>query len=638
MLLVLYLYEGVGDERIEQCLESWRDTGITHYKFIGGSEAQRQLARHKLTEITKQKGEALTEPKELTRETGDVPGLARVDVPSYTLLQGRPTVVSGDSGGSGETSAIEVLYGETMCREDRIWGAKIMGARLCVNIAAWLKSLQEVPSLELAMAKFLNKDARGCERMLGQLEEKGDEEKWCVSYLRMRCAIERQDIQEAIRWGMEAIEARPIRLETLYHLTTLVRIRYPAFACLLLQAKISTKQEVPRDRLWIQPDVYSHLARYETSIVAFYAKEPGIGLQLTDDLLLEGGYGGLVDSLRRNLVFYLPVWLNDLSKVASTTTELHFAGKPKHSFLLNPSLCVTPDNQLLVNVRMQNHSPDWFVVVDGERIRASEAHPVFTINLRGYVNHVNNKLEILEESPNQQRPPSCQGIYRGFEDSRIFVHEDKVWFMATAQEFNVAHVSQMCLGNADKVVVLQGPDPCRFEKNWLAFSHSTSFHSTSQPTEPSDQQNPSQQNPSSQQSQQKLLAIYGYSPLHILELDPETGATQTYSQSYMLGIDTRHWRGSAGPILISSTYYFIVHEVLENRTYVHRIVAMDPTTLRLRALSRPFRMRGQHNVEYISGLALHDGLIHVAWGEGDAAALITTMPLEHFLSRLTIKL
>jgi hypothetical protein len=539
------------------------------------------------------------------------------------------------------THPIAVHYGPCVQQEPRLQGVRQRGGWIEVCVPDWRRSLGTAPSLPLALADFLSNDVAACRDVLARLtpltQSPGspgsqDAQEWYRDFLKMRCC---SDLAQAMVQGMALWQRRPSRLETLYHLAKVCRGPFPAFAHLLLA---TTHAQTQPEDLYVEPNVYTYLARYEASIVAFYGGDKALGFRLTDELLLENWDPELRDpelrdSLRKNLPYYTP------NLAVETGRTLVYPALPPHNFLLNPGLCVWR-NELIVNVRMQNITADWRVHDTETRqwVGVSSKHWVQTTNLRLHMpcdpgqlrdqlrepcelrdqlreprelrdqlreprelrDQLREPCELLRESwrlfvPGRL-PPMHGGTYRGLEDCRLFVHRDRVWFTATSQEFHPDHISQMCLGNDEEVRVLQGPDPLRYEKNWLAFSQDD-----------------------------RILAIYSYQPLTLLELHLD-GTTRPHLQ-VQLPVEASGWRGSAGPLRLGTSLFVVVHEVLPNRLYVHRFLRFD-SNWRLTHLSRPFRLQGEHNVEYIAGLAQWQDRVYVSWGCNDESAKLSSLSLD----------
>jgi hypothetical protein len=163
-------------------------------------------------------------------------------------------------------------------------------------------------------------------------------------------------------------------------------------------------------------------------------------------------------------------------------------------------------------------------------------------------------------------------------------------------------------GNVEKLLLLNGPDPSRCEKNWLPFI-----------------------------KDETLYVIYSYSPFVIYQLDIETGDC-ILDLSYEPTYDFTQFRGSAGPIPFDDGYLVLIHEVTytsdQSRCYLHRFVYLDHRFF-VKKISKPFTFLHQ-GVEFCGSMTLNheENQLILAIGIEDNKAYLCTVDLNTIHSYL----
>jgi hypothetical protein len=206
---------------------------------------------------------------------------------------------------------------------------------------------------------------------------------------------------------------------------------------------------------------------------------------------------------------------------------------------------------------------------------------------------------------------------RGLEDQRWVVHQGRLWFSACCCQ--VPHEeggSKMVLGRMNETLdAVDHLVPLRYdaarvaEKNWLLWSIGG-----------------------------KLLAIYGYHPFTLLDLDTETGRALPH-RVHRAEFPARRLRGSAGPLPLSERpghWLVLVHEVarrFDRPVYAHRWLLVH-ADIGMVAQSRPF-LFDHAGIEYAAGLLANaDGTLTVTYGFEDREARWAVLDRQSVLASL----
>jgi len=451
--------------------------------------------------------------------------------------------------------------------------------------------------------KDLGKTDKAIETYRHYMKNPGwEEEGWYAQYMVSNLFRSKSDIANSLVESVIAYERRPHRAEPLYKLTELCRDK--SWHRLGWQfALLGNTIEFPKhDSLFVETPVYAYRFLYELSILAYYVQRPSIGMQVSNNLLLtqnqRGGIPrGKITCIQRNMQFYL----NPLPR--ATHQELKPENTPYGWNCMNPGL-VVEDDHLLLNVRIVNyvmtHHCCYRLNVTHDQSGISVSNPIRTRNLR--CTWKKGKLSSGNEfTPNDssflQYPNQCMG----YEDVRLFRYNGQVWYSATVRQIVKSGLNSIVIGTDNKLFLLEGPTPGRCEKNWLPFEHKGN-----------------------------LLVIYQYDPLIIFKVNTKEGKCETFVKK-----DVKHsfvsFRGSGAPVKVPGGYYVIVHEVFPHynfpRNYVHRVLFLSDD-LDITHVSEPFKLKGDHHIEYVSGFAILGETAYITWGEMDAKAYITEMSVK----------
>jgi tetratricopeptide (TPR) repeat protein len=270
----------------------------------------------------------------------------------------------------------------------------------------------------------------------------------------------------------------------------------------------------------------------------------------------------------------------------------------------NPSILRTADGYLLncrtVSYRITEHQQ--FVPTEPDGI----------LRTRNVLLHLDRELRAVDETELAAAiPPLRAERVQGLEDCRLFATASDVGFTCSTVDLHPAgpvRMSVVTLEDAGRVRrhrPLQGYGDDRWQKNWLPFV---------------DDRAPGE-----------LRAIYGYEPLVVLRVDPESGACEPVVERKQ-GRNFDLFRGSAGPVDLPAHAgggrLVVIHSVAfaGRRYYLHRFLRVDDDW-RVTAVSRPFYFR-HLGIEFACGACLaHDGDLLITFGVEDREAWLCRIPL-----------
>ncbi len=388
---------------------------------------------------------------------------------------------------------------------------------------------------------------------------------------------------------------RPDRAEPLYDLARFYRERgLNELGVLFAEAGLAVPP--PRRGMpFVEDFVYAAGLEEEYSIAAFYSGDPATkdrGFAACNFLALSREASEAQRALARsNLRFYAEPVALMMPSFAARSVQFT---PPEGWHPANPSLACR-EGRIMMIVRAVNYeisSGGHYCPPDGEPIRT-----------RNFLLRLDPRLDVEWSSeilpPSDLPAPAFAGV-RGFEDARLFVWRDALWFVATLRELTRYGWCQQVLariGEGDgascrvvdwRVLVPEGPR--RHEKNWMPFV-----------------------------DDDELRLVYLCDPTRVLD-----GAARTVvSTSPSIAAET--FRGGSQAIPFDGGWLALIHEVqapggYSPPTYCHRFVWLDAAWM-LRGVSRPFFFR-QKGIEFAAGLAWHPTAkrLLISYGVGDREA------------------
>jgi len=357
----------------------------------------------------------------------------------------------------------------------------------------------------------------------------------------------------------------------------------------------------------MEPHVYNYLFDYEMSIIACYTGEKKLGLTMCNKILLNSITNHMpynkYNLTMSNMKFYVNSIVDVIKEFKLVDTNITNLGN--HKNLLNPSIAYI-NNKLMINLRCVNYDMQInngkleYKVYDGDNlVESNNEHPVSTKHILCYLNqdynlHNNKLLDIPQDFF------KYEFSVKGIEDIRIIEFQNNLYFVGTTREMTQTCENRMVLGkhnikdNTTNLILLHGYNDNMCQKNWSPFIH-----------------------------RGKLLFVYSFAPLVILEPDLETGLCSIYKleeQKY----NYSNFRGGSQGFYINSELHFIIHEVLyeDGRKYYHRIVKFNDK-LNIVNVTEPFVLE-KLGIEYVAG-AIYDrknNKILVSYGSNDNKAML----------------
>jgi glycosyltransferase involved in cell wall biosynthesis len=389
---------------------------------------------------------------------------------------------------------------------------------------------------------------------------------------------------------LEAYQYLPHRVESLAQLSQhyLDQRKY-RLACMVLDTAIKIKFP-EQDVFLIDAQEYSFGIRFKSMLACNYIPERKMDsarmcLELMAEPKLPVHYR---QAIRRDIEFYLQVPQLRLEPVYDLE-------KQSCQLAQGPWRCSNPcvvlwHNQVWRNIRVVNYFFDLKenrYIYDG-KVRTENA----LLTPDGKEIKMSNTADL-----GLQR---VMGDVVGLEDIRLFVHGLQLFGIATCRELQTSWLNQMVLlhfddaGVVTKAVPLESPFPNRCEKNWMPLTGGS-----------------------------QMRFVYGWDPLTIVAIDPDSGKCQTVKRIETICHD---FRGSSAFIEWDEGGYLgVIHQTFDrpsrHRLYMHRFVVLN-ADFTIRSESKPFYFQ-EFSVEFCCGLCWTDASrqsILLSYGFKDAEA------------------
>jgi glycosyltransferase involved in cell wall biosynthesis len=403
-----------------------------------------------------------------------------------------------------------------------------------------------------------------------------DEEVW-HSYIRAAdCALALGDENGFIATCLAAYDYKPDRAEALLKLATHYRETGKNVACLAICA-IGREIPYPEDNfLFIEDYVYEWGFDYEISIAGFYVDK---WREIASELCFALGINRDVEPMirmqsRQNARFYA----HKAPELFSSYKCLPLTPPKRENYSpMNPALWWGDNPECIVrtvNYRLEDNeiyitpgdesvtTVNWLADIDSETLALSNWREIVDLDGMG-----------------------VEGGVVGPEDCRLFYWQGRRWCSATRMELSDDPVSTWgvaihLLEIADDGAVLSTqrlnpPEKRLAEKNWMPYVDGD-----------------------------RLFFVYTCDPLVVLEVLPNLTVVEHVRLEPHLALD--HLRGGTNVVRIGSDLVCLTHEVTYeggNRVYLHRFLFLHGETLRIEAVSDPFKF-GDTFVEFAAGLAV----------------------------------
>lgn len=457
------------------------------------------------------------------------------------------------------------------------------------DIVILTKGLSEEPDNEhylfyLARAhKGLNHIDEAIKWATLRIEKEGNrDEIWYAKFILGQCYQEKNNWDEAFKWLLEAYLYNPTRAEPLQKMATYYRVKGQNDQA-YQYAKQGSLIPYPKNQtFFVNDSVYDYQFDEELSIAAFYTPFKEEGFAAANRLVLNKKAPGYVkEQAYKNALFYITNLKNTHSKPILIKLPLIREGYEDTYHPLNPSIQKMDDGYQVIcrtvnykrNLQLHYLFPD----PNDRWVRTKN----FLLEYDRDFNLLSQR-EIIENLPREHHQWTN---IAGLEECRLIPTDKKTSFTCTICDTNPHPASQICycsLANdsldenvyVDKLTPIKGPNPNRWEKNWLPFLLNG-----------------------------ELYTIYSYDPFIIHKPDIETGECPIVLQ-YEPTKDFSRFKGSAGPILFDDGYLVVVHETVFNDrlNYVHRFLFLDKN-FKIKKLSKPFKYM-HSGIEFCCGMAL----------------------------------
>ncbi len=447
-----------------------------------------------------------------------------------------------------------------------------------------------------------------------------DEEAWYAEYCEGLALLRTDEHERGVAVLLSAHARRPHRNEPLLALARHLRSRLQYAQAFDLAERACRRTAAcddhgALDRLFLEPADYDTAPLQEAMAAAFHLVDRWEdGRDAGEEILRTQGYSDLVyEHALQVLCCYLRKAMAappgelprcDLVRLARASgrfpvSEALRTSSVRHWGLREPNRteyapknpsCVVFGGRLLVNVPIVNYRHERgrvFASKDPDGIvRTRNVILDWDLARRIPRGESESHIELPSGWPREPR-------VRGLEDQRWCLHEGRIWFTATTYHAPRASPRgpQVVLGRQgttmagpDLLLALHWEGAKACEKNWLPFS-----------------------------CDGRLFLLYGYDPMTVLEVDPDTGRCATHHQS-VPDVNTRDWRGGAVLPLPDGSFLLLVHQTArfweadlraieaDRTVYLHRLVRLD-SRYQVRAHSDLF-VFDHVGVEYACGLAM----------------------------------
>lgn len=419
-----------------------------------------------------------------------------------------------------------------------------------------------------------------------RLEKEGNEDQvWYSLFLIGQAYQEKNDWNNASEWYKKAFSYNSKRAEPLQKIATYYRVNGQNDLAFQF-AKQGSSIPYPKDQnFFINPSVYDYQFDEELSIAAYYTPFKAEGFAAVNRLVLNKKVPLEVkDAAYRNMLYYVENLKNTHFKpvLFDLPTVCEGIGGTYHP--LNPSILKTENGYKMI-CRTVNY------------LRTSQQSYIFPnpndwyIRTKNFLLHYDTNFNLISQQEIIENLPRERYHWTkiiGLEECRLIPSTEKTMFTCTVCDTGPT-AAQICYcslekeipGQAiyvDRLTPIKGPNPNRWEKNWLPFVINN-----------------------------ELYTIYSHDPFIINKPVVETGENPVVFK-YEPVQDFSRFKGSAGPIPFDEGYLVIVHETIFNHqlNYIHRFLYLDKN-FHMKKLSKPFTY--QHTgIEFCCGMTMdHSG-------------------------------
>lgn len=413
-----------------------------------------------------------------------------------------------------------------------------------------------------------------------------DEEIWFSKYGIALSFLAIDDELNFIKACFDAYNCRPTRGEPLKLLAKFFRERSQNDSAMLI-AEALMKIKTPKDKLFIERNVYEHGAEQEFAIAGFYSHIPSRrekAYESCADLTVR--FNSFIrNEARRNITFYL----KSVHEMFGAEVK-PIKWKPNDGYApMNPSVCIDDAGRRLVLVRTVNYTvtpQGQYPTTDGSNIIRTRNHIVEMDE--GWTPIRSTPIEDATEMPRTAFP------VEGFEDCRLWTSKGKFYASATVRDRGDGRCEQAIL-SFDKqwrvvdIDVVRDFEYGQNQKNWMPIvGHHGSF-------------------------------LYFCDPTVAIKRTPTGTVERARHQTEVSLVDQR---GGSQLVEHGDGWLCLTHEVVwrPERIYMHRFVKLD-REMRIVAVTDPFYF-ARVGIEFCAGLARDGSELVASFGVNDESAHI----------------
>lgn len=450
------------------------------------------------------------------------------------------------------------------------------------DIRLLTKGLEENPNNDRYTFYLANslRDAGHTERAIETFRKRVEiggwiEEVWQSHYNIGICYASLGQYEKAICAWVDAYQAHPKRIESLYEIVKYYREQgknYAAFLYLVEAERSRKLWGASDDFLFLKKDIYDYKLDFEFSIIAYYI--PNHGYDIVRHCMTVLSYPhlpeGTANRVFNNYKFYVkrlqrsgfnPQQLNILETATDSLDITKDAAFTKST----PSIALR-GNYLLVNSRYVNY----YINDEGNYINRSE---ITTKNAVAVIDISNPIWKVVQEFE-LKYDMSKDGYYVGLEDVRLYVSGSTIHYQAnrgmpdSTMTVENGHIALDSESTKNVRWPIHQTRHTRVEKNWVICDES------------------------------KIITHWG--PQICLGEYKEDAFVETHkiAAPYVF----KHLRGSTNAVVIKNELWFICHTVSyeDRRYYYHMVVVLDAETYAVKRYSPFFTFEGE-KVEYTLG-------------------------------------
>jgi len=415
------------------------------------------------------------------------------------------------------------------------------------------------------------------------------EEVWHSHYNIGNCYRSLGEMEKAVSAWMEAFQAHPKRIESLYEIVRYYREQGKnELAYLYYRAadKSRAKWGASNDFLFLQKDVYDYKLDYEMSVIGYYANHDAYPLPNISMKVLTYPHLGdyTIKSVLSNYKFYASKLIDKSQPfnqpfMTIATDSLNILDDT--TFVKSTPSFIIRENNLIMNVRYVNYRIDEHGnYINHENIITKNAIAVLDISKKIW--QIVQEFELVYDT-------SKDGRYIGLEDIRLMIHNKKILYNANRgiqSDMTVEHGEISLAGqstrNSEWPVAAKHSN---IEKNWVLL--------------PSEKENPT--------------VVYHWNPELILGEFQYSKFKENQRQPVPAFF--KSLRGSTNGVVIKDEIWVICHIVSyeDRRYYYHIMVALDKMTYAVRRYTSFFTFEGA-KVEYTLGFAYLEGTDQILIG------------------------